>query len=588
MRSSAGRALSRVRSFVRARGSLGAGWWLAVVVVLVCHAFWQGHGLFDPAFRNPDVAGIAYNARLLLAGKLPYLDSAEIKPPGAFLLFAPLLELGGMRAVWGAAVLWGAALSLATGALASVVFRRQDGPRAAVLHAAAAAIANDADINYSFWMALPFTLAAATACAGAVDTRRSRRVWLFAASGFLALFAVAIKPSAWPLLFLFAVLLGREFVLGSARTAIESTLAGGSGALAAAVLVASPFLWLGRLDVLFGGLASVGEFGSEYVAIVRHAAGGRLRAVLQGLPCVVEQMPGLLVLAAAGCAELFPRRGPKLPLAFAAWVFAALSLAGLTFTLRFYSHDNVQLWPALAVLAVRPAGLIGRLLDRLPSLRRYPPVALPVALVLGLFAAWPGFDQRWGFVHWMAERDHMVAGICAKLKPRLPPDEPVLAWGWSAWSLYEHCERRAPGRVFKVISTITTVNTNTCNNGYGPMRLRNGPEPKRFLDEVRRRPPSLFLWSAYFKELGTDPLDEFTGLREFLSARYTIVETRGPYVAHLRNDLVPGPELAELQSFEAGNGGYGWSGRAGSVWTSTSRTPENLALMASMTQCVTR
>lgn len=587
MRSSAGRALSRVRAIVSG-GSPGAAWWFAVAIALGCHAFWQGHGLLDPAFRNQDVAGIAYNARLLLAGKLPYLDSAEIKPPGAFLLFAPLLGLGGMRAVWGAAVLWGTGLSLATGALASTVFRRKDGPRAAVLHAAAAAIANDADINYSFWMALPFTLAAAAACAGAVSTQRRRRVCCFAASGFLALFAVGIKPSAWPLLFLFALLLGREFVLGSVRSALESALAGVFGALTAALLLASPFLWAGRLDVLFAGLAAVGEFGAEYVTIVRDGAGGRLPAVLQGLPCLIEQMPGLLLLAAAGCAELFPRRGPRLPWAFAAWVFAALSLLGVTFTLRFYSHDNAQLWPALAVLAVRPAGLLGRMLDRLPSLPRYPPAALPVALVLGLLAAWPGFEQRWGFVHWTADRDHMIAGICEKLESRLPADEPVLAWGWSAWSLYEHCERRAPGRVFKVLSSVTTVNTNTCNRGYGPMRLRTGPEPKRFLDDVRRRPPSLFLWSAYFKELGEDPLDEFTGLREFLSSRYSIVDTRGPYVALLRNDLVPGPALAEAQSLEGGNGGYGWSGRAGSVWTSTSRTPENLALMASMTQCVTR
>ena len=64
--------------------------------------------------------------RLLLHGALPYVASAEIKPPGAFLLFAPLLALGGMRAVWGAAVLWGSALSLATGALARAAWGRGD------------------------------------------------------------------------------------------------------------------------------------------------------------------------------------------------------------------------------------------------------------------------------------------------------------------------------------------------------------------------------------------------------------------------------------------------------------------------------
>src|SRR5512138_1367398 len=88
-----------------ARGQLGArlgrtlaewrraGWPVAILIAFACHAVWQGHGVVDPAFRNPDVAGIAYNARLLGGGSLPYVHSAEIKPPGAFYLFAPLLAL---------------------------------------------------------------------------------------------------------------------------------------------------------------------------------------------------------------------------------------------------------------------------------------------------------------------------------------------------------------------------------------------------------------------------------------------------------------------------------------------------------------
>jgi hypothetical protein len=200
----------------------------------------------------------------------------------------------------------------------------------------------------------------------------------------------------------------------------------------------------------------------------------------------------------------------------------------------------------------------------------------------------------------------MVEEICSAYEPRLPPNEPVLAWGWNAWSVYEHCQRKAPGRVFKVIASITTVNTNTCNNGYGPMRLRSGPEPQLFLDEVRRREPGLFLWSSYFKDMGSDPLDDWMPFREFLDARYSIVDVRGPFVAFLRNDLAPAratagaeapaqPDCSSSSSLTSshsrcarGSGLYGWSGRAGSVWTSTSRTPENPALMASITQCVTR
>lgn len=555
----------------------------------MCHAFWQGHGVLDPAFRNPDVAGIAYNARLLVTGALPYVNSAEIKPPGAFLLFAPLLALGGMRMVWAAAVLWGTSLSLATGALAGAAWGKRAGPRAAVLHAACAAIASDGDINYSFWMATPFVVAAACGAAAtlAPDKRRSALLWF--ASGLASMLAVAIKPSAWPVGLLFGGLIARELLLKKLARAAIGVAAGVAGAAVTAALVASPFLLAGQLDGLRRGLGDVAAFGNEYVAIVVQALGGRYHAVVAGLPCLFEQMPGLIALAAFGASTLFPRRAPEPPLALAAWLFAVAAFFGVSYTLRFFSHDNVQLWPALAVIAVRPAGVVALLLDRVERIRF---AVLPVTLALGLLAAAPGLEQRWGYVHYMAERDHEVDDMCREVAPFLPRDQPVLAWGWSAWSVYEHCERRAPGRIFKVVATVTTINTNTCNNGFGPMTLRPGPAAGRFFAEIAEHPPSLFLWSSYFKEMGGDPLEEFGQLRAFLAAHYAVVDARGPFVALLRNDLLPEtPRVLtqrETPGVSSGNGAYGWSARAGSVWTSTSRTPGNPALMASITQCVTR
>jgi hypothetical protein len=568
-----------------------AGWPAAAALCLVAHSFWQGHGVLDPAFRNPDVAGIAYNARLFAAGALPYVQSQDIKPPGAFMLFAPLIELGGMRAVWGAAIVWGALLSLATGALAQITWGRVAGPRAAVLHAACAAIASDGDINYSFWMATPFTLAATCACAGAVTAAGRRVLGLWLCAGALALLAVAIKPSAWPLGGLFAVLLGRDVVQGRTAKALASAGAGLLGATLSATLLALPYLVRGELRALQAGLADVSAFGHEYVGVVTGALGGRAAAVWAGMPCLIEQLPGPLVLATLGASNLFRPSGTRPPLGLAAWAFVLAAFVGTTYTLRFFSHDNAQLWPALALIAVRPAGLLAHALD---LAARVPVLPLPAAALVGLTAAWPGFDLRWGFVHYMAERDHMVDDICKELLPHLPPDDPVLGWGWSAWSVYEHCQRRAPGRVFKVVATVTTVNTNTCNNGFGPMLLRAGPEPARFLADVTAHPPSLFLWSSYFSEMGGDPLDDWSAMREFVKAHYALVDARGPFVALLRNDLLPPPGSGLSHGDSpwpapfGGSGSYGSPSRAGSVWTSTSRTPENWALMASITQCVTR
>lgn len=573
------------------KGPFALGRWpLAILICFACHLFWQGHGVLDPAFRNPDVAGIAYNARLLTSGALPYVNSAEIKPPGAFLLFAPLLALGGMRAVWAAAALWGTSLSLATGLFAGAVWGKSAGPRAAVLHAACAVIASDGDINYSFWMTTPFVIAAACAALATLseDTRRTALLWF--ASGLSSMLAVAIKPSAWPVCLVFAGILARELVQKRHARVALAVGAGLLGALTTSALLALPFALAGQLAGLRRGLGDVQAFGNEYVGIVAQALGGRVHAIIAGVPCLFEQMPGLIALAAFGASTLFPRRDPKPPLALAAWLFALAAFLGVSYTLRFFSHDNVELWPALAVLAVRPAGMLALLLDRVERVRF---AALPVTLALGLLAAAPGLTQRWGYVHYMAERDHEVADVCRELAPLLPPNQPVLAWGWSAWSVYEHCQRRAPGRIFKVVASVTTINTNTCNNGFGPMTLRPGPASEHFLAEVVEHPPSLFLWSNYFKEMGGDPLEAFASLRAFLAEHYAVVDVRGPFVALLRSDLLPETPRVVTQrdapfGSSSGSGTYGWSARAGSVWTSTSRTPENPALMASITQCVTR
>jgi hypothetical protein len=518
-------------------------WVPVAIVVLLFHIVWEGHGVIDPAFRNPDVAGIAYNARLLVRGGLPYVDSAEIKPPGAFLLFAPFVALGGMRAVWAVATLWGAALSLATGALAATCFGQRAGARAAMLHAAWAVLATDGDINYSFWMSLPFTLSAACACSAVtiVEPRRRKLAWAFA--GALALFAVSIKPSAWTLLFLFTLLGASELFHGRFGSALEALVAGFVGAAFASLLIAFPFLVRGELGGLWAGLGSVSEFGNEYVQVVQNAYGGRLRAVFSGMPCLFEQMPGPFAFALAGCAGLFVRQNSG-PLAFAAFGFGLAGLVGVSYTLRFFTHDDAQLLPALAVLAVRPQGLVAGLLDVLQPVRR---LAFFAPAVLGIAAGYPDYRQRRDYVNFMGERDHMVSGICSKVAPLLPPNEPVLAWGWHGWSVYEHCERRAPGRIFKVLAHVTTLNTNTCNNGFGPMGLRQGPERRRFYDEVRRRPPALFLWSSYFDEMGGDPLRQFSELNELVQTRYAIVDVRGPFVAMLRHDLMAKERVARVR-----------------------------------------
>ncbi|HKY35187.1 MAG TPA: hypothetical protein VJN18_04550 [Polyangiaceae bacterium] len=511
------------------------GTWRRVFwLVLLWNALWLGRGVIDPGFRNLDVTGIVYNARLLLVGKLPYLHSAEVKPPGAFVLLAPALWLGGLRGVWLLGVVWGTLTSLASGALAKACYGDKWGRRVALLHAVASVVASDADINYSFWMALPFTLSAAMAMRAA----HARGEWNYAVcwsfAGALALLAVSIKPSAWPLVLLFAGLWLRELSRGDLVRALSLPAWGLCGALFATLLVAFPFWLHGRLDVLSGGLANVRSFGEEYVGLVVQGAGGYLNAATTGMQCLPEKIPAMLGVALLGC--LPGRVGvPASRLGFAPWLFLLASLAGVTMTLRFFTHDNAQLWPALAVLALRPSGLLARLFDAVQARGRVKLLrCLPV--VLGLLVALPGLWERF-WLHWyFVSNDHKVAGICRRFEPLLSPSDSVLAWGWQAWSVYEHCHRLAPGPVYKTIGTVTTLNTNTCNRGYGRLQLRQGDVTERFMADLERNPPGLILWSTYHQDMGGDPLDDWAELSVFLEQRYAMVASEKQLIAYLRKD----------------------------------------------------
>jgi hypothetical protein len=514
---------------------LGSGSWRNVILgALVLNALWLGRGVVEPGFRNLDVTGIVYNARLLLRGMLPYLDSTEVKPPGTFVLLAPVLWLGGLRGVWLLGIVWGTLTSLATGALAKACYGDKWGRRVALLHAAASVIANDADINYSFWMALPFTLAAACAASGA----RARSDWTYALcwsqAGALALLAVSIKPSAWPLLLLFAALWLRELWRRDFMRALSLPAWGACGALTSAILLTLPFWAQGRLDVLGAGLRQVQSFGNEYVGLVVRGAGGYLNAAGTGMQCLPDQMPTLLGLALLGCVPgSFGARPTSLR--FVPWLFLLAAVVGVTMTLRFFTHDNAQLWPALAIICLRPTGLVARLFLALEARGKQAWVRrLPV--ILGLLLALPGLNEKF-WLHWyFVQNDRKVAGICRRLEPLLRPTDTVLAWGWQAWSVYEHCHRLAPGPIYKTIGTVTTVNTNTCNRGYGRLELRRGEVTRRFMSQLEHHPPGLILWSTYHQEMGGDPLDDFAELTAFIERDYVMVASEKQLIAYLRRD----------------------------------------------------
>jgi len=506
--------------------------------LLLCHTAAHLHGILHPAFRNLDVAGIVYNARLLLAGRLPYVDSIEIKPPGAFILFAPWLALGGIRGVWIFSVFWATATSLATGWFGACCWGKRWLPWVALLHAGGAILAAEGDINYSFWMTLPLALSAGCVAVSLSTRKLSAFVALWFGAGAALTFSVLIRPSAAPLLLLFGVAWFVEIRRKSWNRSLILVFAGVAGAALVTVLVALPFMRNGNFDAVLSGYANVRRYANDSVTSIVTGAGGRWPATFIGLQCLPEQLPIGHILLALAVLPLgrFSRLEDRRELSYVAWFFGVSVLLGITLTLRFFAHDNAPLWAAYAVLVMRPSSIIGRFVQRLSVRRGRAPLA---AFLIGAAATLISLRGLIWQIRFMQTNDDRVADLCARIGPHLGKRDTVLAWGWSAWGVYEHCQRWAPGPVFKDLTNVTTVNTNTCNRGYEPMRYRSGPLADRYLSDLERGRPALIVVSDYYKGMGGDPLDEWHDARIFIREHYVVIETNGEFRALLRSDLAP-------------------------------------------------
>lgn len=530
--------LSALRSAItrRLQSNRALVWLLAAT--FLCHLAGQLHGILHPSFLNLDVAGIVYNARLLLAGRLPYVDSIEIKPPGAFILFAPWLALGGLRAVWILSAFWATATSVAAGWLGGICWGRRWQGWICLFHAAGAVLATEGDINYSFWMTLPLTLAAGCAAASIVERNTRARYAFWFGAGASLMFAVLIRPNAASLALLFAVIWLKERHSWRWQESTLHLALTTCGAAFVLLLVSLPFVQNGNFEAVLSGYANVRRYANDSVTSIVTGAGGRWPATFIGLQCLPEQLPLGHIMLAIAILPLgrYGRAQDRRALAYVAWLFAVTVLFGITLTLRFFAHDNAPLWVAYSILVLRPASALCRLLFHMARKRAG---AELTAWALGTLATLTSLRGLIWQNRFMQNNDDRVAELCRRIEPHLGKRDTVLAWGWTAWGVYEHCHRWAPGPVYKDLTNVTTVNTNTCNRGYDPMRFKQGPLADRYLMDLQRGRPALILISDYYKGMGGDPLDEWHDARIFMREHYVTIDASGEFRALLRSDLAP-------------------------------------------------
>ena len=519
-------------------------WWplalvvLGVVVLLATRAM---HRI--PGLGNADIAGILYEADIILDGGVPYRDTMDMKSPGTWFLFAAIFRWVA-REIWAlqaAYVIWCLIAAPAIWLAARALYKNTVVAGAAVLlYLAAIGLF---DLNYSAWMTTPYAWAFASLIVGLHGGSRGWHVL----GGVFAAVAVVFKPHAFVLAPTFALVwwwARRRGEVGARWSAWPLWLLG-------ALLGLAPLLlWYrqqGALPELIAGL-----FPFEIARAYGEASLGgegwfwRIGRVPRQLVTVYPLHAALGVAALLGC-RLARGEGRSFAPLLPALIFFVMSVIGCGVGgLRFYIHYLPQYLPALTLLAVHPEaiaylrrGLRGELRERwipgaLAASCAVLVAVLTIQIPLGLAAR---VDHK-------GNRHAKLAG--EYIAAHSEPEDRVQVWGWAAWSVYFWADRRAPSPVFKVLGQATGYNENGMFSRSKTIDFRPGPAADVLLAAFREQPPAFFVRvTPFFPGVKADPLEQWPEMQAIVTAQYVLRRRFGKVrVFELRSRLAP----AELKA----------------------------------------
>lgn len=534
---------------------------------------------------NHDIAGIAYEADLLLRGQLPYRDSIELKTPGPFFLVAAAWALAGRSATTlnTACVLWVLLGTLAIFVAAFATYGRKGtglasgwdadvgvrcGAVASALYLASSA---QFESNYSTWMMPPYAAAYAALIVALRCDRFSGHVWtgVFATLAYLCknhgfvIGAVAVIVWGW------ARLRGEP---GARWSAFGGWIVGAVlGALPIIVFYASH----GALVELVQGVFPLDKVAAYSNS--RSAIEVTWPAIVRGATFrVYELFPKEVLWAAgatmvAGVVAIWTRlsiatvgQGSRPDSRFD-WLRARMIsiepvLPGLVFVLlsvvagglggmRFFRHYNAQYLPALAILAAHPEpwrrlAAIAARLTRADGETRSIKMSRAAAWLLGVVASifimaggLMGAQRHYlvltGNVSIAFDTDAAPRQVGAFISERSTANDTIHCWGWKSWSVYFWANRHAPGRLYKELGAVTEYNRNGMFDI--PRAVRNtrlewkpGPAADELLEVYRTRPPAFLVRARpFFPAVTNDPLDESGELAALIGREYELVKRIG-------------------------------------------------------------
>lgn len=476
--------------------------------------------------QNEDVAGITYNADLLLRGKVPLVDNLEYKAPGAFYLTAFVFSVFGrtVKAHEYFGIFWSFLAMLGMFVGGRVLFGSlASGMVAAFLYVLCSPVSDSMTVNYNSWMIAPYVWATVLFLIG---LKRGGLGWLVAA-GIIAVIGALMKRQGAMIVPLFGLVLLAGPLLRAPAGWHPPTRWRGTLAFSAGVAIG--FLPMSIYYLIHGGLGTfVGHYlgssaGWEYVRGQEVDWSGKLDRLEDGVYGLFEYMALPTVLAAIAAASNTLRRDRGWTLiGVLLGGHVLMSFVGASLGFRFYKGYYLQILPAAAWLAASTEGPVLRWFQR----GRWPDNAwqqsarvaqLLAVLLLCLPAALPVISkvkgQRRGRVLLNAYQ-YEAQKIAKVIKANTQKDEGIWVWGRWAWPIYFYADRISSTRYYKVLGLITTNLTNTWKRPTSMTRfVKKGPWREIGSDLLRDKP-------AFIVTANNESYAGFTPLQQLLQNEY--------------------------------------------------------------------
>ena len=487
---------------------------------------------------DPDLAGMCYSGTGLLDGYLPYRDSTESKPPGAFFLVAAATAIGGRNfvAIHALAILFHIVSLLLIYLIAKRIWQSEIGLLAGYFYATYSVLERILGLcpNYETW-ALPFLLGALLCSIEAAENDSNTDV-IFAA-GALSSLAMQVKFQA--VFVVFALFVGLMITRRkSVATALRTLIFFAIGGVVAVVPLVVFFAVKGGLSDMLHAFSPVRS--------VEYAEENRFVLFADFLPDVARgffgHAPMLITSAAIGFAivvyEIGARHSKRRNGEILFLLFSVASVAmvfffkGLFSAGHFAYHYYLFLVPSLALFAGR---FVIFIVSKIPDRTRLVVVLVVVGAVIARFMPYVAWGEGAAvslayektaapiFAQYdrLTKMDHEILGPLGDyLKRNTDSEDTIFVWDYIP-AVYCHAERRAPSRHYKYWQVVTTDEWGHFFDNEHPVVKR---EREALMADLSEHPPKYIVAYRYPFDIRrptpTEKQPFFPTLAEFVHQHY--------------------------------------------------------------------